>query len=184
MAKLIYASTCHSTAGPRTNAGPPIGLRRTTTSSRSSPSSCGPQARTSTGGACTRRWLCGRTDASLAAQSDLMADYASAWQAGGGRGRLLLDPHRAAHREHHERAVEQARPAQRKLVSFTCSRAGQQEEARTETWRQCKWAKTSTGAADVLSCGVAPVSAATPSDLGTGCAGGNRSATRSPRARP
>jgi dihydrofolate reductase len=32
-------------------------------------------------GACTRRWPCGRPDPSLAAQSELSADFAQLWQA-------------------------------------------------------------------------------------------------------
>ena len=42
------------------------------------------------------------TDSTLAAQSDLTADYAQR-MAGGGQGRLLLDPGRAVHREHSAR---------------------------------------------------------------------------------
>ena len=60
MAKLIYASNMSLDGWTEDERGAFDGLRLTTTCSCSSPSSCGPQARTCMGGACTRPWLCGR----------------------------------------------------------------------------------------------------------------------------
>ena len=82
MAKLIYVTNMTLDGYIEDERGAfDFGSRWTPRCSGPTQTSCNPRARSFTGGACTRRWPSWETDATLAAQSDLMADFATAWQA-------------------------------------------------------------------------------------------------------